>query len=293
MGQKIRTKVKPGVGEVVVRGDAARKWVVQRGKAVRLTAGEQVSRLREPRRMAMLIGIVAGVCLVVMLILVYAHSLTRRAPRWWNTHLVIDPAAGEAIEMGLMGHLSAVRPADPTLKPGEAWRSKAWSVSLSEDDANAWLNARLPKWMMNRGKPVAWPIELRSLQVKFEEGSIRLGAQLIEGSDSIIAGVALKPEVHPDGSLWLNSSGLDIGSLPAPAWAIGAARSTYGNAIPPAIREMPETEAFFGALEGTNAIFPNAMIRLDGGRRVRVLGVAPRKGRVDLTFRTEFVGRVR
>lgn len=291
VGQKIRTRVKPGVEEVVVRGEAARKWVVQRGKAARLTAGEQASRLREPRRIAMVVGIVAGVCLVVMLLLVYAHNLTRRAPRWWNTNLAIDPAAGEAIEMGLMGHLSAVRPADPEMKAGEAWRSTPWSVSLTEEDANAWLNSRLPKWMMNRGKPVAWPIGLRSLQVKFEEGSIRLGVQVIDGNESVIAGVALKPEVHDDGSLWLNSSGLDIGSLPAPAWAIGAARSAYGDAIPPAIRELPETAAFFGALEGTNAIFPNAMIRLDGGRRVRVLSVSPKKGRVDLTFRTEFVAK--
>ena len=40
---------------------------------------------------------VAGACLVVMLLLIYAHSLTRRAPGWWNKSLVVDPLAGEAI----------------------------------------------------------------------------------------------------------------------------------------------------------------------------------------------------
>lgn len=291
LGQRVKGKVTPKVGEIVVRGEAARKWVVRRGRVVQLAATEQASRLREPKRLAMLVGIFAIACLVVMLVLVYLHGLTRRAPSWWNSHIKVDAAAGEAIEMGLMGHLSAVRQPDPTLKTGEMWRSTPWSVSLTEDDANAWLITQLPKWMLNRPKPLPWPHELQSLQVKFEEGTIRLGVQILDGNDSIIAGVALKPEVHEDGSLWLESSGLDIGSLPAPAWAIGAARSAYGQAIPVSIRELPETKAFFGALKGENAIFPNAMIRLEGGRRVRVLSVKPRNGRVDFTFRTEFVGK--
>lgn len=291
LGSRLKGKVRPKVGEVVVRGEAARKWVVQRGKVAQLTAVEQAARLREPKRLAMLVGAFAIACLVVMLTLVYVHSLTRRAPAWWNSKLEVDAAAGEAIEMGLMGHLSAVRQPDPTLAPGEPWRSTPWSVSLTQDDANAWLNAQLPKWMLNRGKPLVWPRELRTLQVKFEEGTIRLGVEILDDNNSIIAGVSLKPEVRADGSLWLESSGLDIGSLPAPSWAIGAARSTYGKAIPASIRELPETKAFFGALEGDNAIFPNAMIRLEGGRRVRVLSVKPRNGRVDFTFRTEFVGK--
>jgi hypothetical protein len=289
LGQRLRSKVRPGAVEVVVKGEAAKKWVVQRGRVVRLTASEQVSRLREPKRVVLLLGIAAGACLVLSLLLIYAHGLTRQAPKWWNTSLAVDPAAGEAIEMGLMGHLSAVRPPDPALKPGEPWRSAPWSISLSEDDANAWLNARLPKWMLNRGTPVEWPVELRSLQVKFEEGTVRLGVQIIDSNDSVIAGVSLTPEMRDNSSLWLKSSGLDIGSLPAPSWMIGAARSTYGSSIPAAIRELPETKAFFGALAGNNAIFPNTTIRLDGGRRVRVLSIKPRNGRVDMTFRTEFV----
>ncbi len=285
--RKVRPRVGGVVDEVVVKGEVARRWVERKGKVTKLVVHEQASRLREPKRLTVVIASVAGACLVIMLLLIYAHSLTRRAPGWWNNSLVVDPLAGEAIEMGLMRHLSAVRQADPAMKAGDAWRSTPWSVSLSEDDANAWLNARLPQWMLNRGKPIEWPRELKGLQVKFEDGTIRMGMQIQDGNDSIIAGVALKPEIRPDGSLWINSSGLDIGSLPAPAWSIGAARSTYGNRIPAAIRGLPEVDAFFGALAGENAIFPNATVRLDGGRRVRVLSVSPKNGRLDLTFQTE------
>lgn len=283
-------RLKPVRAEVIERALRAQVWVGRRGKVARLHAKEHARRWREPRRITFLIGLVAAFCFVVMVLLVYAHGLTRRAPRWWNPAITIDPAAGEAIEMGLMGHLSAVRAADPALKPGEPWRSTPWSVSLGEDDANAWLNSRMPRWMLNRGKPLVWPAEIASLQVKFEDGVIRLGVQILDGSDSVIAGVSLKPTIRTDGSLWLNSSGLDIGSLPTPAWAVGTARSAYADSIPSALRDLPETRAFFGALAGSNAIFPNATVRLDGGRRVRVLGVTPKKGRVDLTFRTEFVG---
>ena len=61
----------------------------------------------------------------------------------------------------------------------------------------------------------------------------------------------------------------------------------YGSAGELAIRDLPEVDAFFGALAGENAIFPNATVRLDGGRRVRVLSVSPKNGRLDLTFQTE------
>lgn len=288
---KVRPKVDGVVTTVVVRGDVARRWVVRKGQSARLTAREQASRLKEPRRLAVVIGSIAAFCVALMLLLVYAHNLTRRAPRWWNPTLVVDPALGEAIEMGLMRHLSAIRQPDPTLKPGEPWRSEAWSVSLTEEDANAWLNSRLPKWMMNRGKPVPWPVEIASLQAKFEDGTVRLGVQILDNTESVIAGVSIAPEIREDGSLWLRSSGLDIGSLPAPAWAIGTARSAYSDSIPEAIRQLPETEAFFGALAGSNAIFPNATIKLDGGRRVRVLSITSKNGRVDLKFRTEFVGK--
>ncbi len=258
-------------------------WALEFG----LMLGLWARSLRDPHRLARLAAVLFGGALLLVAVLSYAHDLTRRIPEWWAGEITIDPDAAQQVENGLVAHISAVRPVAAGLGAGEPWHSEPWSVSLREDDANSWLNARLPAWLLNKKSPIHWPREVASLRVRFEDGQIRLGAEVLDGTERVIAGVTLAPEMRPDGSLWLRSSGVNVGALPAPGWAVGLTRLAFAGHIPAEVRDLPETRAFFGSLSGDNAIFQNALARIDGGRRVRLLAIAPRQGRLDLTFRTE------
>ena len=66
----------------------------------------------------------------------------------------------------------------------DGWQSETWVIRLTSDEANAWLNARLPRWAENRLVDFQWPPEVQSIQVAFEAGSIRLGGFATKGLSS-------------------------------------------------------------------------------------------------------------
>src|SRR5689334_15852919 len=80
-----------------------------------------------------------------------AHLHPQSTPSSWRT--TPDPAAAstaEQLENGVVAHFTLARPPDPTLnpaKPDPRYQSAPWAVSISANDANAWLATRLKQWL--------------------------------------------------------------------------------------------------------------------------------------------------
>jgi len=219
-----------------------------------------------------------------------ALALTRATPAWWRPIDPADPAtidAAQAVEHAVVRQLSALRPAaSPPATPDASWRSETWSVSLSQADANAWLAARLPRWLESREKRVLWPAGVREVRVGFGDGVVRLGVRLAADGREQIAVAHVAPDLRADGSLWLPASWFSIGRLPVPgAWALGGADP--GDYLPADLARLPQVRRLADVLGGAAPLVNAAVIRLEDGRRVRLLRIAAREGRLELTCRTE------
>src|SRR3954469_393491 len=77
------------------------------------------------------------------------YYLTFANPSWWREVKTSDPGVGQAaeqVENGVIAQASLARPADPQHPQhpgGAAYQSQPWSVSISAEDADAWLGTRL------------------------------------------------------------------------------------------------------------------------------------------------------
>jgi hypothetical protein len=179
--------------------------------------------------------------------------------------------------------------------------SDDWTIRISADDATAWLATRLPKWLANREDRIHWPPEIGELQVQFDGRLVHVGAKVRTAgkSDSASGGGSGPPRQHilsatlwadlrPDGSLWLPARWVYVGRLAVPAsWVLGQVRRSGNAYIPEELRRMPETATMLRAFDGEGPIVQNALIKLGDGRRVRILRIAPRDGKLDITCRTE------
>ena len=229
-----------------------------------------------------------------MLALAFAVSatLTRAAPSWW-THPTADAEAearATALENAAVSQLYLARAADDAPAPdGVRYASEPWSVALDETDVNAWLAARLPRWVEGQPGMPAWPDTMSQLQVRLDDGTIRAGVRVETGSgpDHRFVTASFVPTVDEDGSLWLTASWVHVGRLPVPAsWVIGDARADDGM-LPPELTERPETALFLGIVQGEAPFAATPILALENDRRVRLLGLRVRDGRLELTMRTE------
>lgn len=238
-----------------------------------------------------ILALVGGALLAGTLIVGVGWALSKRDPSWWRPAISSDRTIAKAVESGAMQQFTAVRPgrAVPNARAGEVWwRSEPWKVSLRADDANAWLNARLPEWLANRRPPVAWPAEVVQLQAEFREGIIYLGVRLRQGGATRVVSAAVEPTIAADGSLWVPARRIAVGAMPIPpSWILDSVRDASQEAFPPELARLPETRATFDAFAGRRPIVLDASLRLEGGRRVKLLRIESRDGRLELTCRTE------
>jgi len=247
-----------------------------------------------------------------------------RAPSWWRS---IDPRSAATIRVGtdlenqIVEIMRLVRPsAKPAAgsPPGPgAYQSEPWTIAIRAADANAWVNARLPKWVASQGpdsatssgqialatksKPrtFAWPEQVEQVQVEFARGMIHVGARIRESTSQVsrndssksaarIVSASLVPELAADGSLWMRAEGVGVGSLPLPTSLLLSSASA-GNmvALPRELRDLPETAALLRAFTGDTPLTVTPTLTLGDGRRVRVLAIRSEDGLLILTCRTE------
>lgn len=258
----------------------------------------RIARSRTRRRRAL---VWLGVILAALATPLFAtYLLSRATPTWWtrvelaSTQPPVDlgsvpadwPARAAEVENAVVAQLSLVRPG--RWHEDGVWRSEPWSVSITEEDASAWLATRLPRWVKNREGESAWPMQVAQARVSFTQGRIIAGAMLRNGGAVQIMGVEVHPWVDPQGALRVPAKKVRIGRVALPAaWLFGAITSRADDFIPRESLESPTAQTVSDALRGESVLTRNAVIRLEDGRRVRVLNLSPHDGRMDLTFQTE------
>jgi hypothetical protein len=204
----------------------------------------------------------------------FVVTLSRTPPAWWRPLDTRHPGtldAAGAIEAGIINAMHKRRDADPAFEPAPGqYRSAAWRHDLDAASASAWLSAKLPRWIDSRVEGVRWPAEMAQIQVEFREGRIEAGT--------------LIPMIDEEGSLWLRAESVRIGRLPLPrAWA-GTLAMTQS---PQSLDDVPDGAALMAKLTGEEPLIESAGVRLSDGRRVRLIDVRPREGRLELTCATE------
>ncbi|MDX9911730.1 MAG: hypothetical protein RBS39_07865 [Phycisphaerales bacterium] len=235
----------------------------------------------------------ASVALAALLCggLLFAHSLSAQAPRWWRNVSPADPRtqdAAEQLEYAISDQLHASRAGSASAERPEHWSSELWSASISASDANAWLNVRLPKWLANEDETLRWPSELAEVQIDFGQGDVRLGARLVAGGQDRIVWATFTPEIREDGALWLRARHVHLGRLSVPApWVLGEAEDLVNEYVPPEFRDHPESRRLFDALAGRVPIVDSPTLRLADGRRVRLVAMQALDGRLSVACRTE------
>lgn len=238
-----------------------------------------------PRRAVLGLGLVlvGAVCLF----LAAAFALTRLEPAWFDPPPGDDPdVAGLAdqLQSALVTQATAVRP----IRDGA---SEPWGFSVSERDANAWLAALLPRWLANRDRS-SLSAHVRAVQVRFAEGRVEIGARVRSADGEQVVSASVRPAIDGAGALWAPAERVAVGRLPLPmSWAALQARRAAEGMLPADRAADPGAAALINgvlsALDGGRALSVSAAVRLDDGRRVRVLALRPRPGRIEVTCRTE------
>jgi len=230
--------------------------------------------------------VVIGVCCVGFLV---SMVLMRRDPVWW-ARLALDDA--RTIERAGLLHnafatrLHELKETDTVID--DDWRSVEDRFFVSAADANAWLNIEMPRWLAAMDEDVSWPAVFRELQVSFENDEIRIGVRLLAGRREQVVWVTLTPVLRDDGSLWMPAKRVHIGRLPLPAkWVLAEAELRADMFIPAEFRDLPETEAMFRVFAGEQPVTKEATVGLMDGRRVRLLSLVPRNGRLEVSVRQE------
>ncbi|MCE7973232.1 MAG: hypothetical protein DYG92_02735 [Leptolyngbya sp. PLA1] len=220
---------------------------------------------------------VAGAALVALL-------LAGATPAWAPAAPAPDASAAETFEHAVVRQLTAVRDQDPsgTAPGGPAWASMPWSVSLRDDDLRAWLSHRLEPWALNRDLLRAWPADVSRPLVVCDEGVIHVAVRL-GGPDGRLAHFSCVPRIADDGSLWLSPTGAGVGRLRLPPqWVLR--NDLIGRGAD------PQTTHLLECLRGEQPLADQAMIPLEGRRRVRILDLSPHPGRLEVRCRTELAG---
>ena len=238
------------------------------------------------------IGLGLGACALIAIGGLSAMALVQESPTWWRTIHADDPRTIETarrLENGVVSELHHARARADDAGPAETlWRSDDWTVALRAADANAWLSARLPRWLASYDDEVDWPAELSELQVQFEEDRIHVGAKIdVDGHDRVFS-ATLRPVMRDDGSIWMRADTVRVGRLGLPAaWVLQDSERLIRAYVPEEFRGFEETEGMFSAFRGELPLVNEPVITLEDGRRVRLLALASRRGYLEITCRTE------
>ncbi|NOG52878.1 MAG: hypothetical protein HND57_00875 [Planctomycetes bacterium] len=145
-------------------------------------------------------------CAVVIVALIglgwWMWSKAAARPEWWalpTQDVRVQASVASDVENSVVTALHEHR--------GSSESDQEWTLRLTEQEANAWLSTRLPKWSANQfpDSPVG-DGTIGLVQVRFEPDLIRLGVQIYFGSSDhnpsiteVGDGTSVPAEPEPDG----------------------------------------------------------------------------------------------
>jgi hypothetical protein len=234
---------------------------------------------------------VLGAMLIVFVLAIgiaafFSWRMANQPPEWWHPLNPADPQvdrAARSVENRVSDQVHRARGGGSNAGAAPA----TWTLSISDDDANAWLAARLQEWLANRSETLRWPANASDPQVLFEEGQIQLGFEVSEGGKGRVVSASLRPRIDEGGALWIQLDRFAIGRFALPgSTVVDAGGTLLESKLPPEIRNNPDTKNFIESLSGQRPLVSEAVMRLSDGRRVQILRLTPKPGELEVECRT-------
>lgn len=221
------------------------------------------------------IRVITGLILFVTVLALPYASMARSAPRWWSEVSLVSEAA-----RGPAGAEAAQRLENAITTELHRGRrgGESWEFTLHESQANAWIAHRLPRWLAHRDPAVVK--ELPEVRVRFEPGRVLLGAQ----QGDRVVGCALQVGLDDRGALRAKMRDARVGRAPLPG---SLARSVARDAMPQRLREDPDAVRILEAVLTGTPTEERVTLRLEDGRRVRIVGVRVESGTLTIGCVTE------
>jgi hypothetical protein len=205
-------------------------------------------------------------------------------PSWYQPPTAGEEHANElaaAVELRLAEELHKIRQEEPV-----------WAVRIREEQINAWLATRMPKWLEHE-RGVRWPAVLGSPQVRLEDGRMSVAVPIAvvaaEGEPAVLGDLAgrivtlvIQPYLE-DGELRLTLSDIRIGRLPVPGDPIEKVRKAVGDRLDDRV-DGDVVRLLVELLLGETGIEPVA--RLVDNRQVIVREIYLRRGVMDVRAET-------
>lgn len=211
-------------------------------------------------------------------------SLLRAAPTWWR-QVRVDEAQtqqiAQEVENNVVTLLHLAREGARESAAGGTWHSEPWSVAIPAADANAWINARLPKWLETSGAGVRLPPEFRDTQTQFDDGQVWVGVAYAGGEDARILSASVTPAIGADGMLSIRLDRVYIGRLPLSRAILSEVVERLDAGNDPEVLDTVRT------LLAGERVGVSPVLDLEDGRRVRITSLRPRDGRLEVTCVTE------
>lgn len=225
-----------------------------------------------PRRLLRILALLVAIPLIIAFVI---WRLSWMPPSWYRPAPASDAAAGrlgDLVEQRLIEEAHAIRAA-----------AEPWGLRIREEQINAWLATRLPKWIAHE-KNLDWPDTLGTPQVRLRptgiEFAIPIGASASTGGR--VAVVMFEPAMT-DTMLSVKATGFALGRIGLWGSPLDRARDLAADS---ALAEMQVFETTVADLLGATATV-EPVFQLADGRRVRLIDVQCGSGTLDLTFITE------
>jgi len=206
---------------------------------------------------------IAGVALLTIVIsAAYVWQQLNALPEYWSPLDATDPQVqrtGEVIEQQVTSTTTRVRPA-----------ADAWTLELTQDEANAWLASRMPKWLENQNVDRTLIEQLRRSMVRFQPDRVELAVQGLFGERVLRAIYA--PGEPVDDLATLKLTGLMTGRIALPVETV--------------LDKVAAAEPRFDAQARSMLENPPLLVPLGDGRVVQCERIEVGDGTIRLTCRT-------
>lgn len=217
--------------------------------------------------LALLVVLVVGAVAVIWR-MTWAH------PAWYRPAAMSDTAAAqlaEAVENRIIEESHKVRQ-----------DAAPWTLRVRSEQVNAWLAARLPRWLIHE-QDLQWPPQLGTPQVRLTRRGVDLA--LIISPDHRPRAIVLHilPKVS-DERLYLTFDRLSLGRIAMPGYTLDDLIELAGEFGAAEVIQSQELAWVLDLLAGRVSLEPLAVLADD--RRVRLIDVTLGDDFIDLKLQT-------
>lgn len=207
-------------------------------------------------------------------------------PAWWSPIDQASPALRDRatrLENGAVTLMYGGDPATAPATPGPANTPRRFTALVTADDAQAWLNTKMPQWAVAAGHVRRWPAEISDLTLRFENDQLLLGARLQTTSGERFVAALLTPRIDESGQLWITAKSVSIGRLTLPASLL------LPSALPPSATAAaePGAAAMSNALAGRAPLALRPTLQLAGSQVLHLRAISVKDGNLLLECEVE------